>query len=220
MINWNEKSIEWYLRSGMIEPYAKDIVYSIKDYIIDKDVIDAGCGIGVTSYFLAKYAKSVLAVDNQERPLDFAKEYFKDEEKITFKNCDIFDLEKKSSDVLLAISVGQLVDMNMEVLDIARNYTILVSPVEREVIPKKPCCAGDEDILKENNIKYKKLYVETCFGQHYKSMEDFEEFIKEYNMEDIREDALKNLIEIKGEYPLYLKNKKKLRVLIIERKNV
>lgn len=220
MISWNEKSIEWYLRSGMTEPYAKDIVESIKDYILDEDVIDAGCGIGITSYFLSKYARSVLAVDNQKKPIDFAKDYFKDEKNITLKNGDIFELDKKSCDVLLAISVGKLVDMNKEVLKIARKYTILVSPVEREVIPKKPCCIGDEDILKENNIQYKKVYLDTCFGQHFKSMEDFEDFIKEYNMDHIREDALKNLIKIEGEYPLYLKNKKRLRILIIESKNV
>lgn len=215
MIKWNEKKMSWYYRSGMIEPYFKDIVESIKDYLKNADVIEVGCGIGITSYLASKYAKSVLGIDMQKEAVEFTKTTFS-RDNLSFKNYNLFDLEEKSCDVLLGVLVGPILDTDINLLKIARNYTILVSSADEKELEEKHCGDNHELLLKNNNIDYKKFYIDSSFGQYFESMEDALNFIKEYEKMDKKDEILNSLIKVEGKFPLYLEKKKRRKVLIIE----
>ena len=61
-----------------------------KDYVLNKDILDLGCGEGYGSYFLAGFAKKVRAIDYDKEIINYAKtKYQKDN--LAFYAIDVRD---------------------------------------------------------------------------------------------------------------------------------
>lgn len=208
------------MRAGMAEPYGRDIADSIALYIKNMSVVDAGCGPGLTSFYLAGYAKNVIGVDNQSYAIEYAKKYFANEARLSFVEKNFFDLEENCCDVVCGISIGQILENHLELLRIPKKYLILVSGIKRSVLPKRDSLAINEEILIRHQLNYKKLNISTSFGQAFKSFEESITFIKSYQLSDDPVNfAKENLTKLEGDYKYYLANKKELEVLVIESVN-
>ena len=214
MLNWNDNTIQWYERSITLDSYAKDTINNIKDYITDKTVIDAGCGIGILSAMMADYATHVTGIDIQPESINYAKDKYQHIHNLDFCTGDLFDIEPDSTDVLACISVGSVLKNGTDILQIPRDHTIIVGSVKSQSMPKKKS-NQDEQILIDSGIQYKKILTPTQFGQHFVDKTDARSFARQYNMDE--EELLDSLVEIPGDYPLYMPNDKMLRVLIIPR---
>lgn len=216
MIIWNNKTTNWYVGAGLEEPYARDIAKHISEYIDGMDVVDAGCGPGVTSFYLSEYAKSVVGVDTQDYAIDYAKEKFKDKDNLSFINQNFYTLEKKSCDVVCGISIGAVFEKGFELLEIPRKYLILVSGMKREKFPRHNFGLINEQILIKNNIKYEKFNISTAFGQGFDSEEEALEFIKCYELSENPTDYLAENAMRTERYKFYLANKKEMQILVVE----
>lgn len=62
-----------------------------KPFCTNKIVLDAGCGVGYGSCYLAEVAKEVIGVDNSEEAIAYAKEHYQ-RENIQFRVIDVHKL--------------------------------------------------------------------------------------------------------------------------------
>lgn len=220
MISWKGKTLTDFVRAGQFEPYAPDIVNNIKEYIEGKEVIDAGCGPGNISRVLTKYAKSVIGIDTQSYPIEFAEDFYSNIDNLSFKVGNFFDLESNSCDVLVCVSVGRIDENNLKLLRVPKEHLIFVNTLSSQYFPSKNHNNYDDFYLKKFNCKYEAKRISTSFGQPFKDFDEAIEFIKRHNLaEDIEKFAEKNLKKIDGEFSLYLENKKELQITIIESDN-
>ncbi len=220
MISWKGKTLTDFVRAGQFEPYASDIVNNIREYIEGKEIIDAGCGPGNISRVLAKYAKSVIGIDTQSYPIEFAKDLYSNIGNLSFKVGDFFDLESNSCDVLFGVSIGMIDEKNLELIRIPREYLIFVNTLKSQYFPKRNHNEYDDTILKNGNYKYETFRLSTSFGQPFLNYDEAVDFIRRHNLSDEYEKfAKENIKEISSEYPLYLENKKNIQITVIESKN-
>jgi len=73
----------------------------------NREILDAGCGMGRNSYFALKYgAKYVMGIDNDERSVSVAKENLTEFENATINLKSIYDLNyMKEFDIVFSIGV-------------------------------------------------------------------------------------------------------------------
>ena len=217
MIRWEGKTLTEYVRAGQFEPYAEDVVNKVKEYIKDKEVIDAGCGPGNISSVLSKYAVKVTGIDTQTEAIEYAKELYSDVENLSFKVGDFFDLESNSCDVLFGVSIGRIDERNLELIRIPRKYLIFVNTLRSQYLPKRNHNEYDDTILKKGNYKFETFRISTSFGQPFLNYDEAYDFIRRHDLSDNYEKFLKdNVMEISSEFPLYLENKKDIQVTVIE----
>lgn len=220
MIKWEGKILTEYVRAGQFEPYAKDVVDRVKEYIINKEVIDAGCGPGNISVALSEYADKVIGIDAQTKAIEYAKELYSDVKNLSFKVGDIFDLESNSCDVLFGVSIGRIDERNLELIRIPRKYLIFVNTLKSQYFPKRNHNEYDDTILKNGNYKYETFRLSTSFGQPFLNYDEAVDFIRRHNLSDDYEKfAKENIKEISSGFPLYLENKKNIQITVIESKN-
>lgn len=89
---------------------------------LNKDVLDAGCGMGRNSYWALKWgAKSLLAFDCDERSIKAAKNNLKDfsNAQVEFRDINKIDWQDKFD---LAFSIGVIHHLNNPILAIANLY--------------------------------------------------------------------------------------------------
>ncbi|MDD6920173.1 MAG: class I SAM-dependent methyltransferase [Eubacteriales bacterium] len=217
MITWEGKVLNNYIRAGLFEPYARDIVNSIREYIEGMDVIDAGCGPGNISGVLADYAKSVVGIDAQENAIEFAKKFYVDKGNLSFQVGDFLSLEANSCDVLCGISIGKIDENNLKLLKVPRKKLIFVNTLCNQYFPSKKLNDFDERILLNSKLVYKTFPISTSFGQPFLSFEEAVDFISDHRLsDDPKKFALEKVREIQGEFPFYLENKREVQVTIIE----
>lgn len=217
MIRWEGKTLTEYVRAGQFEPYAEDVVNKVKEYIKDKEVIDAGCGPGNISSVLSKYAAKVTGIDTQTEAIEYAKELYSDVENLSFKVGDFFDLESNSCDVLFGVSIGKIDERNLELIRIPRKYLMFVNTLRSQYLPKRNHNEYDDTILKKGNYKFETFRISTSFGQPFLNYDEAYDFIRRHDLSDNYEKFLKdNVVEISSEFPLYLENKKDIQITVIE----
>ena len=87
----------------------------------NKDVLDAGCGVGLFSYMAAKKDACVLGIDYSKEAISMAKKLY-NHKNLTFKELDITNLPKKKFDVI--VSLGTLEHMNepLKILKIFKKH--------------------------------------------------------------------------------------------------
>lgn len=220
MIKWEGKTLIEYVRAGQFEPYAEDVVNKVKEYIKDKEVVDAGCGPGNISSVLSKYAAKVTGIDTQTEAIEYAKELYADVKNLSFKVGNFFDLESNSCDVLFGVSIGRIDERNLKLIRIPRKYLIFVNTLKSQYFPKRNHNEYDDTILKNKNYKYETFRLSTSFGQPFLNYDEAFDFIRRHNLSDDYEKFAKdNIKEIQSEYPLYLENKKNIQITVIESEN-
>jgi len=110
--NYNDVDPEWYERMSDIVPresYLKEHwrpmrAAAIGKYCQNKNVLDLGCGTGIYTRIINKYAKSVLGVDISERMLSYARS----QEKLEFALADTHHIPLKRASVDVVASIGLL----------------------------------------------------------------------------------------------------------------
>lgn len=220
MIKWEGKTLTEYVRAGQFEPYAEDVVDRVKEYIINNEVIDAGCGPGNISVALSEYADKVIGIDTQTKAIEYAKELYSDVKNLSFKVGNFFDLESNSCDVLFGVSIGRIDERNLKLIRIPRKYLIFVNTLKSQYFPKRNHNEYDDTILKDRNYKYETFRLSTSFGQPFLNYDEAVDFIRRHNLSgDYEKFAKENIKEISSEYPLYLENKKNIQITVIESKN-
>lgn len=79
--------------------------YSMDNLVKDKNILDAACGEGYGSYYLSKFAKSVIGIDLDEETVIRANEKYSDANNLSFMQGDIGRLYKipdNSIDVVIS----------------------------------------------------------------------------------------------------------------------
>jgi len=136
----------------------------IGNKIKDRKILDAGCGDGVLSYFLAKRGANVTGIDNSEEAIKFAREKCKDSKNLDFLVASVYKLPFKD-----------------------KNFDFIVSPevIEHLEYPEKML----SEIKRVYNGKGKiiitapiKLTEKPLDKMHYQEFfeNEFEEVLKKY----------------------------------------
>lgn len=78
----------------------------IKDLVIDKEILDCGCGNGYGSYYLSLVAKKVTAVDISDKAINFARNHYS-HQNLEYKKMNVEDLDfnDDSFDVVVSFEV-------------------------------------------------------------------------------------------------------------------
>jgi len=84
--------LDKYIKSSWYKYMLGRYLFSIK-YIKNKNVLDAGCGLGWGTYLISDYPKELIGIDIDEKSLKFAKEKWHDK-KIKFKKQSVTKLNK------------------------------------------------------------------------------------------------------------------------------
>lgn len=94
-----------------------------REFSVDKNVLEIGCGAGLGSGYLAKVAKKVVGGDIEEKNVSVAREYYKNRQNITvdFMDAHNVPLFNESLDlVLLFETIYYLKDPKRCVSEVAR----------------------------------------------------------------------------------------------------
>jgi len=106
-----KKQSEWHFQW---KQYQDDSVFLFQEWIYpnnletfrDKDVIDCGCGGGQHTFFIAPYAKTVIAIDLNT--VDLARERNRDNQNVSFLEGDLANIRlENQADAVFCIGVLQ-----------------------------------------------------------------------------------------------------------------
>lgn len=113
--NSQPKQIEWFQQWSMFQDHElmlfKDWIHplTLEDFR-DKEVLEAGCGGGQHTYFIAPYAKKIVAVDLNT--ISIAAERNKDNANVEFIDADIAVMDLgRQFDVVISIGVVHHTDL-------------------------------------------------------------------------------------------------------------
>ncbi len=96
-----------------------------KDYLLDKFVLDIGCGEGYGSNYLSGFAKNVTAIDYDYSAIEHAKNKYR-KDNLSFKQLDVRELNS-ISDKFDAICCFQVIEHITEVGQFLENINALLS---------------------------------------------------------------------------------------------
>ncbi len=88
-----------YTSSAGVNSYSNTLLQSpevsifikYRDYFINKNILDVGCGAGRTSYFLRNFTKEYTGIDYSESMIDYCKIEYPE---LNFIHCDVRDLSQ------------------------------------------------------------------------------------------------------------------------------
>lgn len=135
----------------------------LEKYSGDGNLIEAGCGTGIISSYMASKGFNVIGVDIDNQIInlaeDLAKEYFNGESKVLFKNKNIFNLDypKEKFDICFSNGVlehfpdEEIIDTLSQQLKIAK-YVIVGIPTQ--FFDKKEALYGNERFLPLDYWRY------------------------------------------------------------------
>ena len=138
----------------MIEKYSKKS---------GKKILEAGCGTGIISSYMAAKGYNVVGIDVDNDILNLAKklskEYFKDQSKIEFINKDIFKLDYPSNNFDVCFSNGVLEHFSdKEIVETItqqlRISNIVVIGIPTQFFDKSEALYGNERFLPIDYWRY------------------------------------------------------------------
>jgi len=105
----------------MKEHWRPLIEEAIEKYCKDKNVLDLGCGTGVYTTIIKKYADNVLGLDISKRWLNYLKlKDKKDNSNIIRANAHNIPLKNKSFDVILTIGLFEYINREIVIKEMNR----------------------------------------------------------------------------------------------------
>jgi precorrin-6B methylase 2 len=196
---WTENSIKWFEAAAEKSDYYQKIVQSI-EFTFDNDgiIYDLGCGTGYLSIALASRAKEVIAIDQNQRVLNFLEKkcHEKHIENIKTLKTDWKQLSPKAlADVVILSYCNGAIEHLETLLSLSKKYVVIVLAKSnqensfniREYLPnfstyrsKRESAAEVIDYFRQNNIAYSSFSLSAEFGQPLDSREAAKGFVKHY----------------------------------------
>lgn len=180
----------------------------VSEFIKDKIVLDAACGMGYGTKYLSKFAKKVVGVDIDEKYIEFANKKYREEKlefltndvmKINFSN-EMFDIVTSFETIEHLTKPEIFLEKISKVLK--NNGKLFLSTPNWELSPKD----SGKPINKFHVKEYSKKELEemllpyfskvNILGQHLKNKnpELVQDYIKKYNTWNKMPKFLRNII--------------------------
>jgi predicted RNA methylase len=128
---------------------------------IDKTVFDIGCGTGVLSFFASKFFKNIIAIDHDDKIIDYAKKSF---EKINISNNIHFFHDdalnstfKEKADLIICemLDTALIDEDEVPVLNYLHKYL----KNNGKIIPKGVINIAEPVLMERNNIHYEDDFI-------------------------------------------------------------
>lgn len=100
---WHDEYVS-YTSNKEMEKLLKPIIDDFEKYIVNQNVLEIACGTGNWTQVLARRADSILATDINESVLQIALTKKYENDNVTFRAVDAYDLEKIDSDFGVAFA--------------------------------------------------------------------------------------------------------------------
>ncbi len=230
---WKPEMIEYMTRASLFGDYNKQLAAIISKHISNDDTLcDAGCGLGFLSRELSPYAKSVTAVDINDRALSVLKNDLQNYPNVTGENCDIFEYSKSEFDIMVFNYFGKIDEIMSIAQRLCKKRIIIVkrSTDKHGFSFDLDSISGNirlntDDYLDNHGIKYIKEQYSIEFGQPLKSIEDAVRFFNLYRSPDSAKmsesDIKEKIVPInKNDYNYYYPYKKEIAVYVINMKDI
>lgn len=137
----------------------------------DKDILDIACGCGYGSKIMSEYAKSVTAVDVDEKTIEYAKKFFNDP-KINYvvSSLENFTSKKKFDGVISFETIEHIADENMYILKIKElmkrdGFFVVSTPVANK--------NGKNDINDYHVNEFTEERFKCFLNEHFMNVEFF-----------------------------------------------
>jgi len=93
LLDWTgERFVPW-AKDGQVRYEHLHRYYLAQNFVKGKNVLDLACGEGYGSFMLAKQAKSVVGIDNDEKTINHAKEKYVLQKNLKFIQTSMLDLQ-------------------------------------------------------------------------------------------------------------------------------
>lgn len=195
---WTEERIRYYIDASRNSTFHEELSMRIMRHITPGErVLDAGCGIAFLDYELRKAGISMVGIDIDEDAINASSKLFPN---LDLEKCG-YESRKDGKETLL--SVFFLNDENVWKMMGRRRKGI--------VIQKE----GKREIMERPGFAVEKEYFELEFPQCARSYQEAIDFL------DITYKKREKRIEVQNdeEFPYVIRNRKKLVMSIIQRRN-
>ena len=195
---WTEERIRYYIDASRNSTFHEELSMRIMRHLTPGErVLDAGCGIAFLDYELRKAGISMVGIDIDEDAINASSKLFPN---LDLEKCG-YESRKDGKETLL--SVFFLNDENVWKMMGRRRKGI--------VIQKE----GKREIMERPGFAVEKEYFELEFPQCARSYQEAIDFL------DITYKKREKRIEVQNdeEFPYVIRNRKKLVMSIIQRRN-
>ncbi|MGC5325506.1 class I SAM-dependent methyltransferase [Brevibacillus sp. SYSU BS000544] len=238
-IIWTDASIRWFVESARHTKYYEEIVKQCSFlFRPSMQVLDLGCGAGILSQAIAPHVGFVQAVDSCPKAVQSLFERMM-QEKITNISCALVDWKTwrptRQADVVI-VRQPDLLNQLDRLKNATKQYIVAIFPD-----PKKEnrFFLGNISLpainhwhpgtlqkttqqLKERNIPYHLIRISSEYGQYFKQLSDFEEFLEFYYqipIGSVSPEIQKTLL-LKKEEGYYLPEKRQSGIIIIKKEDI
>jgi 16S rRNA G966 N2-methylase RsmD len=214
MFHWNNKNIEWFIKSSKYSSFHKNLAEIIIPYIeYDSTIIDIGAGLGCLDQELSKYCKKITLIEPNKDAYDFLIKNEKPNFDILNTTYEKYSLEKKDKHDYLLLSFFSRMDTE-------DNYHILSKLCSKKIIYVRNEGHGSNEklikYLNERSINYTFTRHEIDFSQPLQ-FNEIDDFIDTYYGKASTEEKkkLKKRVIKKDDFYLF-NNIKRISIFLIE----
>ena len=126
----------------------------VKDFIIDKNVVDIGCGYGYGTKYLSQYAREIIGIDSYSKAIRYAKKRYSG---IQFRTEDITSLESLANSDY-AISFGVIEHLKENLVSSFLNSVRNLLKKEGKIVFSTPNKIFKDLIISKNPYHEKECY--------------------------------------------------------------
>ncbi len=148
----------------------KNVIKKIKKFILNKSILEAGCGTGRWTSKFIKYASSIDAYEKDSQLIKFAKKKYGENKKINFINKSITKINlKKKFDVIISIALIHYLN--------DREYNSLFNNIKK-ISKKNTIIIFRESMSIKYDFELFRYYSEilnTEYSAHYRSIENIKD---------------------------------------------
>lgn len=228
MYQWTEQRVEWYQRAVSYSRFDRAVADAVAPWLPPRETVcDLGCGTGYLAMELARRGLLVTACDKNETTMAYLRREAKRRGLLSLSICqkDWNQLPPAArwDNVVMAFA-GRLDQHLGDYMALARRRLILVVKADNhshvqaggQVVFRRPSAAELETLLKD--YPHHSFPLEAEFGQPFRSEGECRDYLAAFGAsEEGPESALKRLVRLTGgHYPLYLPNRKKMLVYVVE----